>query len=733
MIKAIGKAYLYKEKVGGKAFYLNDLKQRGFPVPDGIIVEDDYFKSSDKEEISTFIDKQKLYAVRSSALDEDGSKYSFAGLQDTYLNVTYDQVVEKVESCYQSQFNERATEYRKNFGIEASKGMTVVVQEMVNADYAGVIFTQNPQNNRIDQVVIEVIAGLGEDLVSGYLTPTTYTVNRNIPDKYDVKGECILTTDLIKELIDYAKKIEDVYEVPQDIEFAIRDNVIYILQARPITTIILVPKTNRDGLRFFLSFAHIQNMTYPMTPAGADMIQSIFFVEKQPFFHNRMLYNGEYMFIDITELLLTPNFIFKNVINILSNINFDLPELAKIYREKNKSRKMLPFSLIKLQMMTAFRIMRIVKKNAQPTNSVGDYMEDHLERFKGYSEEELLNLRNESIIPVFINCLPYILAGIIGFFRLKRLFEKWQLDMEDYKKLISGLEGNITTEMGLLYDDMLLHYGTDQGEKIIENYLDKFGMRVDGEIDLGRPRPKDDIESFRKQIAESSKYHNGTSLRVQHSIRVKEADEVVNRLRSILSRSKFNKLYHQVKLVRNFYIYREHPKYTVMRIFELYRNLLNSPYESLSDQIVGECNEEVIASRKAKYELAMGKNIPLAMLSNGLILNPTSKIKEGYIQGFGVSSGIVTATVRVIEHMNDDVLLEGEILVTKFTDPGWTPVLAKAGGIITEVGGMMTHGAIVSREYGIPAVVGVPDVIDHFKTGDLITLNGDTGQIVKEV
>ncbi len=733
MIKVIGDARLFKQNVGGKAFYLNDLKLKGFPIPDGIIVENDYFKSSEKEDISTFISKKKLYAVRSSALDEDGSSYSFAGLQDTYLNVTYDHVIDKVEACYQSQFNERATEYRKSFGIEASKGMTVVVQEMVDADYAGVIFTQNPLNNRIDQVVIEVITGLGEKLVSGYLSPSTYTIKRNNPDQYDVQGESLLTENLIKELIDYAQKIEDVYEIPQDIEFAIRDNIVYILQARPITTITFVPKTDREGLRFFLSFAHIQNMTYPMTPAGADMIQSIFSIEKQPFFHERMLYNGEYMFIDITELLLTPNFIFNKVINILSKINFDLPELSKIYRKKNKTRKMLPFSLIKLQLVAAFRIMHIVKKNSQSTNSVGDYMKNHLERFKGYSEEELLNFRSESIIPVFINCLPYILAGIIGFFRLERLFEKWQLNMDDYKKLISGLEGNITTEMGLLYDDMLLHYGTDQGEKIIENYLDKFGMRVDGEIDLGRPRPKDDIVSFRKQIAEASKYHNGRSLREQHSKRVKEADEVVDRLRSVLSRRKYNQLLHELKLVRNFYIYREHPKYTIVRIFDLYRNLLNSPFESLSDQIIGGCNEEVIMDRKTKYELAMGKKIPLAMLSNGMILNPTSKIKEGYIQGFGVSSGIVTARVRVIEHMNDDVLLEGEILVTKFTDPGWTPVLSKAGGIITEVGGMMTHGAIVSREYGIPAVVGVPDVIDYFKTGDVITLNGDTGQITKEV
>ena len=734
MIKVIGKSEkLDIKKFGGKSAHLNFLKNKGLPVPDGIILENEYFTSDKKEEFLSLLDSKKLYAVRSSALDEDGSKYSFAGLQDTYLNVSYNDILDKVNDCYQSQFNERALEYRKTFKIGDSRGMTVVIQEMVDADFAGVIFTQNPMNNRIDQIVVEVIEGLGEKLVSGHLTPSTYTINKNDPSVFNLKGNIVtLNQNSINELVKYAKIIENIYNTPQDIEFAIKNGKVYILQARPITTITKVPKQERNNLRFYMSFSHIQNMTYPITPVGAEMIDNLFSSKKGKFLKNRILYNGEYLFFDISEFLLTPNFIHKKLIKVLENINFNLPELANEYRKLNKTRKLPPFEVLKAQMHISKKIIKILKNKEISNDKAIKFMEDHVSKFKNYSDEKLIENNNKALMPIFAEILPYVSSGMIAFFRLKSLFKKWNLDMNDFNTITSGLDGNITGEMGLLYDDMLLNYGTKKGDELFDDYMNKFGMRVDGEIDLGRDRPKDNIEAFKKTIQKMAQEHDGLSLREKHHDRIKKADMVIEKLEKELSKKQFKKLNNWILRLKSHYILREHPKYMVVRIFDRYRDMIDSPFETFKEKFNGGCDPKEIKERKERYEEAKDKSIPIAMLSNGLILKPVQVHSDGSIQGFGVSSGRVTAKVRVIEHIEDDILLSGEILITKFTDPGWTPMLAKASGIITEVGGMMTHGAIVAREYGIPAVVGIEDVANIFKTGDVITIDGDDGIIVIE-
>jgi|LGOV01.1.fsa_nt_gb pyruvate,water dikinase len=732
MIRIIGGTdKLDVKNVGGKSAHLNYLKSKGLPVPGGLIIENGYFTSDAKIEFLSLLDPKKLYAVRSSALDEDGSNYSFAGLQDSYLNIEYNDILTKVEACYQSQFNERASEYRKTFGIGDSRGMTVVIQEMVDADFAGVMFTQNPLNNRIDQIVVEVVQGLGEDLVSGYHTPSTYTIDKKNPSDFELKDhDANLDSKLINELVKYAYIIEKIYDSPQDIEFAIKDGEVFILQARPITTITHVPKQQREGLRFYMSFAHLQNMTYPILPIGAEMIQKMVSTEKDGFLKGRILYNGEFIFFDISEILLAPNFIYKKVIGALENINFNLPELASSYRDMHKSRKMLPLQLLKVLIIMISRIIRLLKRKNVSNDSLLKSMEEHVLRFTNYSDEELVINQNKVAMPLFEMVLPYLIAGMLSFFKLKKLFEKWNLDMKDFNKLISGLDGNVAAEMGLLYDDMLLHYGTNKGDKIFNQYIEKFGMRVDGEIDLGRNRPKDNLKEFKLTVKKRALEHNGESLREKHNNQLIEAGKIECELKEQLSKKQFKQLNHWLKRLRTYYVLREHPKYMLVRIFDRYRKMIDTPFETIAEKLSGGCDLKIIEERKVRYEEANSKSVPIAILSNGLILKPTQKQSDGSIQGFGVSSGKVTATVRVIEKINDDILQAGEILVTKFTDPGWTPMFAKASGIITEVGGLMTHGAIVSREYGIPAVVGIEDVVNVFKTGDVITIDGDNGTIV---
>ncbi len=730
MLYSIGELkMLDKNEVGGKASSLNTLKYHGLPVPNGIILNDEYFQTEDQISFVKKMDNKKRYAVRSSAIDEDGTKFSFAGMQDTYLNVSVSELEEMVDKCYQSQFSERAVSYRDSMGLPPSKGMAVVVQEMVHADIAGVVFTQNPLNNRLDEMLIEIVEGLGEGLVSGQETPTTYTINRKLGNvkSVNVHGQT-LSERLIQDVVAYADEIEKLFNVSQDIEFALKDGKVYILQARPITTVTKVPIQMRDGNRLYISFGHIQNMTYPFTPIGAEMICKMFSYQNHPFLKGRLLYNEEFLFADITEMVKTPSVIFKKVEKVLGYINFELPEIAREFRKIETKRSVPPAFMLKVVGKMLQKVWNLSRKEPSAVPML-KFLDNHLETYKEYEEIELMKNQSNIIFPIFKFCLPYLLLGMLSFLHVKNLFEKYGLNMEDFHKLIAGATGNVTTEMGLLYDDVLLNVGTEKGEALFREYVEKYGMRVDGEIDLGRARPCEDIDSFKVRTFALAKEHSGISLRVEHQNKAKEADAIIQKLNDELSAKQYKKISKWIDYMLGYFVLREHPKYYLIRVFNEYRKLINTPFMTFAEQYGCKAENSVLIERKKMYDEAFQKKPPLAMCQNGLILKPSNQSFADGIRGYGVSSGTVTGKVRVISNMGDDVVREGEILVTHFTDPGWTPMMAKACGFVIEVGGMMTHGAIVAREYGIPAVVGLENAVNRFRTGDVIKMNGGTGEI----
>lgn len=215
--------------IGGKARNLAILIQNNFPVPEGFVVSLDAFENENlkavaKDEIEKLIDKECLYAVRSSAMVEDGENASWAGQFESFLNVSFDEIIDKIVQCHNSK-KERALSYAN---YENVFEIAVIVQKMINPDYAGVAFSKNPITGE-DEIVTEYVDGLGEDLVSGKKDPIQIIINENknisnIPFNLEV-------------LCKYIKEIVKIYNgEPQDIEYAISNDDIYILQSRPITT-----------------------------------------------------------------------------------------------------------------------------------------------------------------------------------------------------------------------------------------------------------------------------------------------------------------------------------------------------------------------------------------------------------------------------------------------------------------------------------------------------------------
>jgi len=733
MIIKIGELQDYTLKdLGGKAFHLCKLKNFGFNVPSGFILTPDWFDKSNKDDIDSYIDKNKLYAVRSSAIDEDGPNFSFAGLQDTYLNVEPSKMYNMINKCYQSQWSERANSYREKYDIHKSKGMSVIVQEMVDADFAGVMFTQHPLSNRIDEIAIDVIAGLGEDLVSGVKTPSNYTIDK---ESRMLKSKQIHSIELsehqIKELCITAIEIENFYESPQDIEWAFLKDKLYILQSRPITTTFRVPKSKFDGKRIYLSFGHVQNMTRPFTPVGADMISSMFNFNANYNFSDYILYNGSYVYIDITELTLMSNFAFKRFQMSIGNINNELPKLLEEFRKLESRRTKANLKFIFLGIPKIKEIISYLRGKAIDLDNLEQITNKHIDNYKNCDDlSKLLTIRKGLLITTFQIYLPIIFTGIISYKLLERLFIKWDLDMNDFHALLSGVDGNKTTEMGLLYGDIINNFGTKYGDELLDRYIKVYGMRVEGEIDLGRKRPLEDLDLFIKKVESDSKEKPSLTPRERHTNYKNNAKQVEIKLKSQLPSRKWKKLNKYINLMQTFIVYREHPKFTIMNIFQHYRSFIKSPFMTFNEDQNNLIDKNDISYREALYKNSIGKMPPLIILSNGQILKKEPEISDdGHIKGFGVSSGKVIGTVRVIKEIGDSVLKENEILVTQFTDPGWTTTMARASGVIIEVGGMMTHGAVVAREYGIPAIVGVENATTILKTGDKVIMDGSSGSI----
>lgn len=228
-----------QNKVGGKAFNLAKLKQFGLNVPNGFVVIDYENTSQNNQTILNMFEKLGLetVAVRSSAICEDGAVTSFAGQFETILFVKKENLIESVEKCFLSNQNESAMFYAQenNIAKENTK-VSVVIQKMIDSEISGVMFTQNPITEE-NEVLIECIEGVGEKLVQGEITPSQIRLEKPSGNIISYFGNKLINEDRISELFENSKKIENCFGCPQDIEFAIEKNVLYILQTRPITTL----------------------------------------------------------------------------------------------------------------------------------------------------------------------------------------------------------------------------------------------------------------------------------------------------------------------------------------------------------------------------------------------------------------------------------------------------------------------------------------------------------------
>jgi phosphohistidine swiveling domain-containing protein len=868
--------------VGGKAANLGELIQAGLPVPDGFCVTTAAYElasqQADLEPIlhelaatnaddTARIEKyaaaaraallavtvptaiveaiREAYkeplpvAVRSSATAEDLPFASFAGQQETYLNVIgIEAVLDAVRRCWASLWTDRAVSYRASNKVDArTVRLAVVVQQMVNATAAGVLFTANPLTGRRHQAVIDANPGLGEAVVSGAVNPDHFVVNaasgevieRHLGEKQlliralagggtehieleEQSKVSSLTDEQIVALAKLGMQVEAHFGVPQDIEWAIDDSgKIWLTQSRPITTLFPLPAdapAPEDAVRVYFSANVAQGVYGPLTPMGLAFIRLLMssgatllgFPPSNslagPAFAKEAAYR---LFLDLTPMLRS-TFWRPLLIQVMAHMEARSgvvlerlaadPRFAPIHTPRRaifrkvlglmvrtRARPLLYFVQALINPKTVR--MRFSRMQKQLLASLNEMPDDA-------SADERLAILEHRVLGQFPALLPGVLPVIWLVFGLPALAGRLLNGLasnDELQTVRRSLPYNPTTEMDLEFwqlarrvreeAEVVTLFRERRPEQIAQMYregtlppalqqeladfLRTYGHRAVAEIDLGLPRWSEDPTYLLGVLANYLQLNDPEAAPdVQFQRGAREAEAMVAELtRRARKRSWLRgKLVHFcLRRIRDLSGLRESPKYTIVLLMAEARRLLLSIGEELMrtgrlesaediffvtlaeahEALAGKDMRLMVRERRMIYERELGRrHIPHILLSDGTepeaeAQTGTGAIADGVLKGTPASAGIVTATARVILDPVGARLEPGEILVAPSTDPGWTPLFLTASGLVMEMGGPMSHGAVVAREYGIPAVVGVPGAVERITTGQEITVDGSQG------
>lgn len=780
-------------------------------------------------------------AVRSSATAEDLPDMSFAGQQDTYLNIVGEAaLLDAVRECWSSLWTARAIGYRSRNAID-HKGvaLAVVVQKMVQSDVSGVLFTANPLSGRRHETVIDATLGLGEALVGGLVEPDHYvvdTASRRILEKrlgakatvirgvdgggthtesVDGAGQQALPDLAIHELSDLGRTVADFYATPQDIEWAYADGHLYLLQARPITSLFPLPEDGDfEPLAVFFSFGAVQGMLDPLTPLGQDMMRGVFAGGSRLYAYDvtaetqHVLFSaGGRLWARIDPMLrtaLSRTLVAKALLFIEPGTAQAIQSILDDPRLAMRRQSPSPQTLTRLRSVVALALPYFVKTLAQPEAGRREFQQS-LEQtiiqvtsqfahvFTLARQIEQFEYLLYNIVPRMLpRLVPRVAVGVAMINRWLALTEpiyKADGSLPNPLEITRGLPHNVTTEMDLVLwtaatvirqdretaatfansDPSRLAADYDAGrlpyvaQAAIAAFLDRYGARGLAEIDLGRPRwrenPRQVIQMIQNYLhiedpnqAPDVVFGRGT-LAAQQVIDayVAAAEKLPN------GRWRAKMLRWTAQRVRALAGLRESPKFFVIRMMGIVRQaflksgaelvaqgILDQPDDlfflylsELKQLAAGEDGDwrQLVAQRRADYRREMRRRqIPRLLLSDGRAFYDglgaaNGSDDNGVLTGSPVSPGVVEGIVHIVFDPHGANLLPGEILVCPGTDPAWTPLFLAAAGLVMEVGGLMTHGSVVAREYGIPAVVGVDRVTGRLKTGQRVRVDGSTGQV----
>src|SRR3954447_3563288 len=733
--------------------------------------------------------EQAACAVRSSATTEDLPTASFAGQQDTYLNITGPaEIIRHVSRCWASLFSERAVVYRQRNGFDHRKvQMAVVVQEMVIPQASGVLFTADPVTSNRKVVSVEAVPGLGEALVSGLVNADVYRIRDGQVIDRKHQGQPVLTDAQVLRLATLGRRIEAHFGRPQDIEWCLADDEFLLVQSRPVTTLFPVPAVSDDGNHVYVSVGHQQMMTDPMKPLGISLWQ---LTAAGP-----MATAGGRLVVDVTRPLGTPatraglvralgtsDPLIGDALQSLIDRGDFIPELPD-----GDAGATLPRSVaadgapVPIETDPAIVTEITGRTQASLDRLKRDIQGKHGQELLDFIAVDVQELRKVMFTP---RNLQVIMAGMEASRWLNAHLREWLGEKNAADTLTQSAPGNVTAEMGLALLDVadairpypgvvaFLEHVTDAqsldqlpalpggraARDAIDAFLNRYGMRGPGEIDITRPRWSErpgllmpvllaNVRNFGPG-AGKQRFEHGRQEASQ------KEDELLARLRTLPDGElKAAETKQMIDRVRTFAGYREYPKYHMVSRYFVYKQALLAEadrmvaagvlrdredifYLTLGELGVvvgtGKADENLIRERRDEFQAQAALTPPRVLTSDGETLTGSYRrddIPAGALTGLPVSAGTVEGRARVVLSLSEASLGADDILVTAYTDPSWTPLFVAVTGLVTEVGGLMTHGAVIAREYGLPAVVGVVDATRLIRDGQRIRVHGTDGYV----
>ncbi|AMK13561.1 phosphoenolpyruvate synthase PpsA [methanogenic archaeon mixed culture ISO4-G1] len=753
----------------------------------------------------------EYFAVRSSAVAEDLADASFAGQQDTYLNVRKHDIIKMVLTCWASYWNARAMKYRHDASKDhLSQGMAVVVQKMVKSDISGVMFTSDPVTGE-DHVVIEASWGLGESIVSGLVTPDRYTVsydgkvldfsvkckeqgfflidgeNRQVEIDADKKEVRCADDKILKLIAEQGLKLRDHFGCPQDIEWAVEAGKVYILQSRAITT--LPDTSEKDDILWSRGYGD---------EYWADATTPMFYTVMGKMLTDYVNHEGAHMmgYKDLESGPLTK--LHK------SRVYFSATVLERIFAHYPKlirSRELLDYfprkeqeriskypndflGMIKSQICLLFRDRdgmiwktdKVYRKWAQGFLKLCDEFDST--DITSITDAELANwyerIRVGSTKHYQLIRYGMVSHSIMTNLLVKNWCAKWMGDDGNiYAGLMAGLEDNKTIETNKGFSDLGVALRNDPAvrekaesmpakefvewleksdvpfREVYDKFIKEFGHRS-GTRELNALRWAEDpdyvmgiaLQMCAGDVDLREEFQHGVERRIQTEADVRKRIGFFKRII----------MFKVLQYARTYLIFRENQRFYLDHMMYRNRLIFLEQGRRLKERGLIDDSEDIffledteaiailkggdipdirtiIAPRKAEF-MKYRDRLPPKFLLNGVDFDDEPVSHGDVLVGAASSPGRYQGRVRVIMDVRDLGQVEkGEILVTSNTDPGWTVVFSKLGGLITETGGILCHGAVISREYKIPAVTAVKSATATLKTGDLVSVDGSNGEV----
>lgn len=834
--------------VGGKGANLGELIKAGFPVPNGYCISVDAYKSivgesdiqekinkiiaavdwnkpSDikekslqirelimsrpipdeikKEIINAYYQLSKVgepsgaaVAVRSSATAEDLPDASFAGQQETYLNIRGEhELLVHVKCCWASLWTDRAMAYRHKQNYDHSKVyLSIVIQIMVEAEAAGVAFTANPLNGRKDEIIINSSYGLGEVVVAGIVTPDNFILNRKtlgvirrqlgtkekrleidpagrtrqVDVPIDQRKSFSLSDARLRELGELAIRVEEHYKVPQDVEWAFAKGKVYLLQARPVTALgseikyddsLLIGKLTK--LQKFMLEDLIEHYPEAPTPLDHAVVTTSY---------QAILNSADNLGIKISrakEIIRLEND--GRIILVPPKIKYSLRLLsvpAKLYKATKISQALWRKEY--QQISRAINQWEETNMAAETNEQLAIYLKDvfHLAericclRFYNFSEANLLPLAVISLVlKVFCSkknrppLMDLITTGLdyktaIIDREINGLAVAASLEPQLYAIIMDGEEVKFES-----IKKQLLHIAG--GQKFLgklEDFLKVYGYRTEKMYQpfTGRSwleNPDQLMVIIRAALQDPQLMERKSN----ELMRKKEHETWVSNFKSKLL-GPFKQLFHwSYYSLRTNHIIREETLFNLEKIFTTARKITNelgnrltcAGYLKAAEDIVYLTKEEIshggiVQIDKDKCQQLVSIRKKHFSLNQTLWMKTLLKLVEhkkdvDALHGISGSPGFVEGPAQIIMNVHDfSKLKKGDILFCPYTDPTWTPLFGMAAAVVADTGGPLSHAAIVAREYGIPAVLGTKVGTSYINAGEIVVVDGSAGTVYKK-